>query len=220
MKNVKYILFTILFLFLNIFYVEASCTNEELTALRSKVADIKITYKHLGKIETDEQIYYNKFEVNVKNLSDDFYIIYADDADKIVPGDKLTLDNGSYNFRVYSNRCEDELGIINVFLPRFNMYSLDPLCEGIDGNDFPLCGKYYEYDVDYDNFVDRVNHYRNTYRIDEKVEKEENEVSMFESILKYLNEYRLYIVLFFVFLLLLIILFIAIKKIRRRGVLE
>lgn len=39
------------------------------------------------------------------------------------------------------------------------MYSLDPLCEGIDGRDFPLCGKYYEPRVSYADFEKRVKSY-------------------------------------------------------------
>ena len=43
MKNIKYTLFTIIILFISVFHVNASCTNEEISALKELADDIKIT---------------------------------------------------------------------------------------------------------------------------------------------------------------------------------
>ena len=42
--------FVILLMFVNVFYVNASCTDEEIDILKNKAKDIKITYKHMGII--------------------------------------------------------------------------------------------------------------------------------------------------------------------------
>lgn len=224
MRNVKYMLFTLLFLFINTFYVQASCTNEDLTELRTEASKIKITYKHNGPIETDDFIDYNRFEVTVKNIPDNFYIKYSGDSETLVPNNgvaKTTLSNGNWNFKVYSNKCDEQISLIEVFLPRFNMYSLDPLCEGIDGDDFALCGKYYEYDVEYENFKDRVEHYRATYKIDSKNDDDNSyEKSYFNNIIEFIYQYKLYIIGFSVILLFIIILSIIMKRRKKRGVLK
>ena len=151
MKNIKYIVFMIVFLFVNVFCVDASCTNEELNSLKELVNDIKVTYKHKGKVETDEGgVSYNVFDVKVKNIPNDMYISLMNGSVILKPVDGEIVEsfnNGIWNFNIYSNNCKEKIDTIEVFIPRFNMYSLDPLCEGIDDNDFPLCGKYYEYDV-------------------------------------------------------------------------
>lgn len=228
MKNIKYIIFTLLISFISIFHVNASCTDEEITSLKELANDIKITYKHLGKIEDEEGIYYNIFEVNIKNIDDDFYILYLNDTEKLVATDgKITknFNNGTWKFNIYSNKCGIKITDIDVYIPRFNTYSLDPLCEGIDGNDFPLCGKYYEYDVSYDNFVDRVNYYRSIHDIDENIndekKDEKNLISLvYDSILNFFINYKLYIIISIAILLIVIVLFIIIRKRKKRGILE
>lgn len=228
MRNTKYIIITLLIFLISIFHVNASCTDEEITSLKELAKDIKITYKHLGKIETEEGIYYNNFEVNVKNVPDDFYILVISDTIKLQPKEGIITEifnNGTWKFNIYSNKCGIKITDIDVYIPRFNTYSLDPLCEGIDGNDFPLCGKYYEYDVSYDNFVDRVNYYRSIHNIDENIndekKDEKNLISLvYDSILNFFINYKLYIIISIAILLIVIVLFIIIRKRKKRGILE
>lgn len=225
MKNIKYVVFTIIFVLLNIFYVNASCTDEELNNLRDKTSDIKVTYKHLGKVETDEDVYYNNFEVKVKNVDEDFYISLFNNTILLTPsnGEIIeTFNNGTWILDIYSNKCDQKISEIKVLIPRFNMYSLDPLCEGIDGDDFPLCGKYYEYDVSYDNFVSRVKHYRTTHNINNINNSQDtgNENNIFNVVLKYFMKYRLYVVISLVVILVILIIIIIVRKRKKRGVLK
>ena len=215
-------------LVISIVHVNASCTNEEISALKELADDIKITYKHLGKVENDEGTYYNIFEVNVNNIPDDFYIKYLNDTLKLVPtNSKITkkFNNGTWDFNIYSNKCEEKISEIEVFIPRFNTYSLDPLCEGVNGKDFPLCGKYYEYDVSYNNFVDRVKHYRTIHNISSNTNGNEDEERntfqiIYDYILSFLTKYKLYIIVSIILILITIIAIIVIKKRKKRGVLE
>lgn len=226
MKNIEYVIFTVLFLFLNIFYVDASCTNEEISVLKDEVKEINITYKHLGKIENDEgETYYNYFKLSATNLSDDFYVLLSKNTNKLIPEDgkiEATVYSGTWDFQVYSNKCEEKIDTIEVFIPTFNLYSLDPLCEGIDGDDFALCGKYYEYYVSYDNFVSRVNAYRVTHNINnDNSEDDENFIeSVIDNILDFFINYKLYVLIVFVMIIIIIIIIIVIKKRKKRGVLS
>lgn len=226
MKNIKYIIFVFISLFFNVFYVQAQCTNNEINELKKLADDIKITYKHMGVIKTDDYIDYNSFNVTVKNFSDNLYITYLDGTNKILPKNgtaSVTLSNGDWEFRVFSNKCDDEISLINVHLPKFNMYSLDPLCDGIDGDDFPLCGKYYEYDVSYESFVERVNYYRSIHHIsnnDDIDDSDSNHVTVIlNKILDYIFNYRLYIFISLVIILVILIIIIIIKRRKKRGVL-
>lgn len=227
MKNiVKYVFFIILFLLSNIFYVNASCTNEDITILEKRVNQIKVTYKHLGEIEVDGDFYYNQFEVNIDNIPDDLYLSVDNGNIIINPIDgkiKENFNNGTWIFDFYSYECNIKIDSINVFIPRFNVYSLDPLCNGIDGNDFPLCGKYYEYDVSYSDFRDRVNNYRNTHNIS-NIEDKDDEKGILElfinKLLEYLNDYYIYILGFILLIIFIIIIVIINKSKKNRGVLK
>lgn len=226
MKNVRYILFSIIILLIGIFHVEASCTNEELSILKQTADKIKVTYKHLGKVADEEGSYhYNDFEVNIKNISDDLYILTLANTIKLIPERqqiKTTLSSGLWSLNVYSIKCEQKIDEISVLIPRFNEYSLDPLCDGINGDDFPLCGKYYEYDVNYENFKIRVNNYRITHKIeDNKENSKENRLSvLFNKIIDFVVEYRFYLSISLLIILLVLIVFIITGKQRSRGVLE
>lgn len=227
MKNIKYIVFTVIFLFINVFYVNASCTNEEISRLKELADDIKITYKHLGKTEyEDGSSSYNVFDVKVKNFSDELYISLFEGTIKIVPENgEVTkrFNNGTWYFEVYSNKCEEKISEIKVFIPRFNLYSLDPLCEGVDGDDFALCGKYYEYDVSYKSFKERVEHYRTTHKIknDNSSDKDENDFNeLFSKVIDFIIEYKIYFIGGLLFLIFIILIAIVAKRRKKRGVLE
>lgn len=227
MKNIKYILFTLLFLFFNVFCVNASCTDEELLELKNLADEIKITYKHLGKTEYEEgRVSYNVFDVNVSNFSDELYISLLNNTVKIVPENgKATkkFNNGTWNLEIYSNKCNEKISEIKMFIPKFNIYSLDPLCEGIDGNDFNLCGKYYEYDVSYESFKERVEHYRITHNIknEENLDNDNNDLKLYlDEIIEFAVNYKFYFIGVVISLLVIFVIIIIIKRNKKRGVLE
>lgn len=225
MKNIRYVIFLFICMFISIFYVKASCTDEEIKELKELAKDIKITYKYVDEAVIDEETYYNLFEVKIKNISDDFYVLYGLNNNRIDIKEGTGSDyftNGTWTFKIYSSECEKQVDEINVFIPRFNIYSTDPLCEGIDGNDFALCGKYYEYDVSYESFKERVTHYRNTHNIDSKNEEEDiNQLEDFlNKVLTFVIKYKWYFAGGFVVCLCIIIFILIINKRRKRGILE
>lgn len=225
MKNIKYMLFAMLFLLLNMFYVNASCTEEELSNLKSETEKIKITYKHLGKIEKEDEIFYNVFEVKVKNIDNDMYVSLLGGTKTLTPVNNEILENfnnGTWLFDIYSNKCNSKLDTIKVFIPRFNEYSLDPLCNGIDSDDFPLCGKYYEYDVSYRNFKERVTQYRNTHVIKDKDKTDDNKgiKDYIKYIIDYLLKSQIYVIISLTILLLILIMIVIFNRRKKRGVLQ
>ena len=222
MDKLKNIFFTLIVFFSCIFCVNASCTDEELEILKKEANNIKVTYKHLGAVEDDNGvIYYNRFDLNFKNVPDDFYILYLDTI-RFDPIDGLIKEvfiNGTYTFDVYSNRCNEKISNVEVYIPKFNIYSLDKLCEGIDGKDFALCGKYYEYYVDYDDFVTRVTNYRNNHAIyfDGTIDVTDGDVGLVERIFDFMQQYKIYIsIILFILIIFLAIIILVLKKRKRK----
>ena len=223
MKNIKYIVFLLILFNFNVFYVNASCTNEEINDLKNITDNIKITYRYLGKIEEEEGVFDNQYEVVIKNVDDDLYISLYNDSEVLTPtnGEIVsTFNNGTWNFDFFSKKCDIKIDTIEIFIPRFNEYSLDPLCEGIDGDDFPLCGKYYEYKVDYDNFVARVKHYRDNYNIVSAEFDDDYDADIFAKILNFISKNFVYVIVSFIVLLFIIFVMAVMRKRKKRGVLE
>lgn len=229
MKKIKYILFTISILILSTLSVNAECTKEELNTLKQEANKIKVTYKHLGAIKDGENIVYNRFRITIRNVNDDLKVyIPAYEAELKKENDVIEyeLGTGNWSLDIYSDKCEEMIRSISFRLPTFNEYSLDPLCKGIDGDDFKLCGKYLEYQVSYDTFKKKVEEYRNTHNIKENAEdkttKEDNITikKILNELLKYVIDYQIYIIVVLGIILLILIVLIIIQKKKKRGVLE
>lgn len=226
MKKNIYQLIIVVILLLSIPYIKADCTNEEIKELKKETKQIKIIYEHIDNATTEDGgIDYNKFSVDVINIPNNYYIMVNDGLNyKNEPQNNkvnMSLSNGSWTIYIYSDKCELEIDTIKFKLPRFNTYSLDPLCKGIDGEKFPLCGKYYEYEVSYDSFKQRVENYRITNNIkDSNNSNKKKKDNYIELVIEYLNKYKLYIISGVGVIILILIIFFATKKRRNRGVLK
>ncbi len=226
MKKLIYMVITLFLVFSGTSYVMASCTNEEIKELKSLAKDIKITYKHRGKVIIDDVADYSQFDVTVKNLNEDFYVIIAGGLERLESDNgsaQIILSNGNWDFEVNSKRCEVKIDEIKVFLPRFNVYSLDPLCDGIDGDDFALCGKYYEYSVNYESFKERVTNYRNMHSIsNDGYDVDDKNVfeKFLDAFISFANKYKWYIAGGLGLLVIALILLIMGLRKRKLGVLE
>lgn len=226
MKQLKYILFSFLIIFLSIISVNAQCTNEELLAEKEKAENIKITYKHLGEVTKDDgSKVYNEFLVTTKNIPEGIYVhlspMTEENFDESMDDLKIKLTTGTWYYNMYSSKCETVVDTITVKLPRFNIYSLDPLCEGIDSDDFQLCSKYYEYEFSRETFEKKVKTYRlenNIGKIDNNVKEKNNNI--LKTILNFIETYNLFIVGFLIIILIILIVIIIISKKKKRTVLE
>ena len=229
MKKVKYVFFTLfIILSLGVVNVYAKCTDEEIKELTSLASKIKVTYKHLGAVETEDGAKeYDHFTVTFKYLNDDFYISDNYGEKYLLEENKDSLSfealTGTHNYIVNSNKCETKISEIKVKLPRFNKYSLDPLCEGIDGNDFSLCSKYLDYDVSYETFKTKLENYKKENQIKNNTNEEVKKFSLkniLSKITEFITKYQIYIIISLIVILIILIIIIVIKKKRKRGVLE
>lgn len=227
MKKIKYILFTFLILSLSILSVNAECTKEEINVLKQEANKIKVTYKHLGAVETKIGTDYSKFKITVKNINNDFKVyipIYEVELEESNGTAEYELSTGNWTLEIYSEKCEESVRSISFRLPTFNKYSLDPLCEDIDGEKFQLCDKYLEYQVSYDTFKRKVEEYRSTHEIKKDDNKNAEEHSymkvILNKLLEFMIKYQIYILIVLGVLLLILIIIIVTKKKKKRGVLE
>ena len=205
------------------------CTKEEINTLKQEANKIKVTYKHLGSNVDDEGTVVDyMFSLTFSNINDDMYIRIDDYNEewKEVKDNKITIDKiatGKYKFSVYSNNCQEKIGDINVKLPKFNSYSLDPLCAGINTDEFPLCSKYLEYQPSYETFVKKIEEYKKAQEVktdDNKITKENTFTKILNQVLDFITKYQIYIIsALTVILIILGILIIGSKK-KKRGVLE
>ena len=163
--------------------------------------------------------------IKVKNVNDDLYISLFNGTLILRPVNgeiKEVFNNGTWNFEVYSNKCESKIDEIEVHIPRFNVYSLDSLCEGIDGDDFALCGKYYEYDVSYDSFKERVTYYRTIHSIGTDNDNDElkDNNNIFDILLNFFAKYKLYLIMILLIVIVMIVIITIVHRSKKRGVLE
>ena len=130
------------------------------------------------------------------------------------------FEPGTYRIDIVGKKqaCDDILKTINLKLIKYNPYSEDPLCKGIE--EFVLCQPTYEKELDYDTFVSRVNTYKKTKQ--NKIDKEQNnqkENTNLDKIKSYIKENLVQIIIIIIFIILVIISTIiwinSIKKSRR-----
>lgn len=204
-------IFAIITIFLFMPQVSATCDENKLKELKELAKNIEIT---TGLASEDEEYVPNRdYTVNdygetvpqgstqiiISGMSKEFNIvdetyertfIYDDFKDNA-----LILNNelhGYRTFKVYSPECNQEIRSIYVKVPRYNEYSTDPLCEGIDGKDLAICGTWYDKEVDYETFKSMVEDYKKMLANNEKENKEEN--TFINKIVTFVKEYYLYII--------------------------
>lgn len=226
MKKILYIISFILPFILTICNVSAQCTSEKIDFLKGEAKKIKVTYKHLGAVIDDEGItVYDRFNVTFNYVNDDFYINSSGSSYIAYPENHFIIGvftTGKWNFDVYSKECESFVYKLNITLPKFNIYSLDPLCENIDDTQFSLCAKYYNYDISYDNFKKKIIEYKKNVKSDEKKVSDKDNIIL-HNVKKIYNFFLSNIICFFIGLvtcLIVAILIIFIKKKKNRGVLK
>lgn len=228
MKKLKYILFTLLILFLYSSLALAECNNEELIVEQEKASNIKITYKHLGEVtKEDGSTIYNEFLVTARNVEEGQYIHLSPLTNtNFITEDneiKITLTTGKWEYNIYSSKCDSIVKTINVNLPTFNMYSIDPLCEGIDGDDFALCSKYLNYEVSRETFEKKINEYKKNHSVSDNIQIDKSNFNIKDIMIKvldFISKNNLYIAGILLVILIILLIIIVNKKRKKRKILE
>lgn len=223
MKRI-YRLIIIMVLFFSIPSIKANCTNEEIATLKKEANKIKIEYEHIEDVGITESIY----NLEVKSITNKFYVI-LDDIDKKYSSENSdnlininSVTSGKHVIKIYSSECGNLMNTISFRLSKINSYYYDPLCIGVDGEDFELCNKYYDYDVTYDDFKQRVERYRYINKIgDDDSNKNNNDKdNIFNIIYNYIINNKMYFFIGMGVLVGLILLIILIKSKKNRSVLK
>ncbi len=211
-------------------YIYADCTNEEMTHFREIRSEFKVSYM---LDEEKKQFYMTLFNPEPENFG---YIVKYDTGDNDTESLDLTsttevslgmptLTEGKYKITIKGKTatCDRELKNIRITIPKYNMYSEDPLCEGIE--EFVLCQKAYNRELEYEKFVSRVNNYKIQKANSEKEqlpeEKENKILLILKAVLNYIRENLITIIIVITFIILLVIsLILMIKNIRKSRRLE
>lgn len=222
MKIRKYIIFTFILFLTLITHTYAACTQEEINEFKRIEDEYKVTYEfnkttkdynvylHMSKPEEYSYMFFSTEKINCSNQENT----------------KLKCSGikpGEYEIGVASHTksCIDILKIIVLKLPKYNTYSEDPLCNGIE--EFVLCNPTYSKEIDYETFVSRVNTYKNTKNKENEIKQPEelthNEI--LDITIDYIKDNLVAIIVIIVFIVLLIItIIITAKSIRKSRRLE
>ena len=227
MKRIIYYILTMLILSLFIIDAKAECSDEEFNSLKDEISKITISYKHLGEVtKEDGSTSYDEFLVTAKNILENVYVhLYPMTSEKFQNTDNgliIKLTTGEWKYNMYSSKCERIVDTISLKLPKFNIYSLDPLCDGVDSEEFKLCGKYYEPDVSREDFERRVSEYRKNHinNVDEDKNEERKENVILQNIYNFIKQYYIYIIITVVSVLIISIIIYVVNKKKKKKILQ
>lgn len=142
------------------------CTDSQITNLKELANTIQVD------VEFDRDSVavgvYNNNIVTIQNLSDDLYMMSKDYSIGIFPEDVVdgvitkNLASSTDTFQVYSVTCPNTvLRTIKLSMKQYNEYVDYEECDGIDGDELDVCGEFYETNISYEQFVKKVNDYKN-----------------------------------------------------------
>jgi len=218
----KKIILTFMLSLLCVNKIYADCTQEEFDEFTRLENEYQVIYE-FNKDTKD----YNLVFTNPKPEMFD-YIMYIKDDFNCNDIDKnitacYNVPINEYQIEIVgqTNTCNDVVKTFTLNLPRYNIFSEDPLCQGIE--EFVLCQSTYDKQIDYETFVSRVNIYKKTKQ--KEIEKEENKelneednknINKIES---YIKEKPIEVIIIAIFIILVVISIIvitrSIKKSRR-----
>lgn len=225
MKKNKYIIATLMLFLLNIQTTHAACTQEEIDAFK------KIEDKYTVKYEFNKETKDYKIMINVP-LFEQFGFSIDKNMNQIKfeskEGTLYTysgIQPGEYKIEIIGSTvtCQDVFKTIDLKLAKYNKYSEDPLCEGIE--EFVLCSTTYNREIDYETFKSRIETYKKSklkketeIKSDTEIEKESDQL---DYIINYIKVNLIAIIIIVVFIILLITtIIITAKSIRKSRRLE
>lgn len=219
-NNFKILLFLTLSL-LPIHNVYATCSEEEIKDFQKVQDEYKATYKYNKETKdytlTIRDLYPDKytFELlgdNIENIDVD----YLEESNEYI-FNKVPSGIYEINYWGITDTCFEVLKKETLKLSKYNNYSEDPLCEGIE--DFVLCQPTYDKEIDYDTFVSRVNTYKKN--LPKKEDSKDDNTKEDNQIIKYIKSHLLPIIAISIFIIVLIpsIILIA-KSLKKRRRLE
>ena len=202
----------------------ADCTKEELDNFKEIENEYKVTYE----FDRDSKKYKLKFiNPNYENYGYMLFYEISEEQTKYYDLRQLNTEEyeqsdfeaGKYRIEIYgkTETCNEKLKEITLKLSKYNQFSEDPLCSGIE--DFVLCQPTYDKDIDYNTFVSRINSYKkkiessNTNNTDNQKKEEDSKI------VKYIKDNLIQIIIVIIFIIMVTVTAIltanSIKKSRR-----
>ena len=219
----RYIVLTLVLSLIGINKSYAACTQDQLDAFKLVEKEYKVTYE-LNRSTND-------YTVNLYEDENDKYEYVFDEnlvKDRMLSiiNNSIVIENvpfGEYTLEIKSKEqnCNETLKTITIKLPRYNQYSEDPLCDGIE--EFYLCQETYEKVVDRETFESRVKTYKKTkeQQNEERPTEPEEESNKLNELLLYTQNHLIEVIIVVMFIILVIITtIVTIKQSRKSRRLE
>lgn len=160
MKRLIYILIISICLFPNLIK-GSECTNEQRERLQKLADNVTYTLEEMNNGNFSISFYGLSDEIRIYNPMNWMYyrnVLNSKFGEVTIPD--LTQDT-TYRFEIHSaiNCClVHNFRSITVFIPKQNPYYKDSVCEGV--SNLTICQKWSKVDISYDEFVSRVNEYK------------------------------------------------------------
>ena len=173
-----------------------SCSYNELANLKKLASNVNISYDY---IEQGNNV---TFTVTLNNLNEKIYFVdmtdyrtYNYENDEITISGYRSGETVKYVFYATDSNCSKEaLYTTRVSFPSYNPYYKDEVCKGIEN--YSLCQKWSSQPLSYENFLKKVNEYKEGLNQDDNEEQTPtvNEVSWIQLIVNFLLDYYIIIV--------------------------
>lgn len=207
-KKFKYLL--VLLLCLLPISTKALCTSSDKARLKKIISNINISYDY-------EMVRNNAiFSIKFNNLSPELYFTdqFGNYYTQYGDNNEIVLNNfsdgKSYMFAFYGvNSCTNEkVGNLYVTTPTYNPYYKLSVCD--NAREFELCQKWVSHSLSRDEFINKVNEYKNKNGIidDSEVNKT---ISVIDFAISFIRMYGLYIA-GAIIIVIIVIKFIRYKK--------
>ncbi len=201
------------FLFMGNVYA-AECSNSDKVELNKIANNVKIDYEVITEevkfVEMTSTV--EKIKINILNITDEVYVVVSNDQgmETITFSHKDTKDGevsfvwdnistvANFTFSVYASEKTNcygtKLTTLHKQTPRYNDYSEMDVCNDENMKDFYLCQKYVTFtDINNEGFLDKVDSYISG-KINEKGEEVKEELTFMDKVLKFLDDYKWYII--------------------------
>jgi hypothetical protein len=175
------------------------CENKVLSDYKSLASNINIYYTY--SMQNGKPV----FDITISNIYEDIYIVdttknktykyqnFTSDYELILKG---YTDNQRVKFQIYTSvsGCYGQLlSTRYVTLPNYNEYSDDNVCAGAE--DYSLCQKWGAMSLSYEEFVSRVEKYKESKSKPPVVEEEEDKtLSLTEQLFRFVGKYYVFLV--------------------------
>ena len=172
------------------------CSYSELARLKKIASNVNVSYDYT---ESDSSV---EFTVNLVNLNEEiFFIDESNYRQYDYTANELNLSNYRdgqtirYVFYATNPDCQGQpLYTARVNLPTYNQYYDDEVCTGV--TEYSLCQKWSSHNLNYDDFVEKVTEYKNSFTTPDIPEENIDPVgvSIVQLIVNFLLDYYIFII--------------------------